>query len=217
VTRPFGSPQSHPQLTRHSLRAHPECKRDHPTHPDTAPHECAWCFDQTRNAVGKRPRVVMEDLPRTIDLRSSASRRSRLEHPLAYHGLPWHSSPDSPSRATIARGDGLHGQHEFVVFRASIVIVIGRALRSTVIGGWICICPFDEGRRGSQFLLGRLALGPKQAGSAAGLETDPHTRLSTQTSYNTQGWLLCRRWPTRDHALATHGKERGLWKPAPDI
>lgn len=134
-------------------------------------------------------------------------------------GLPWLTMAQL-TRLTITchdcTWDGLDGQHEFVVFRASIVI--GRALRSTVIGGWICICPFDEGRRGSQFLLGRLALDPKQAGSAAGLETDPHTRLSTQTSYNAQvGWLLCRRWSARDHALATHGKERGLWKPAPDI
>ena len=140
-----------------------------------------------------------------------------LRAPHAAHGwstlcLPWLTMAQL-TRLTITchdcTWDGLDGQHEFVVFRASIVI--GRALRSTVIGGWICICPFDEGRRGSQFLLGRLALDPKRAGSAAGLETDPHTRLSTQTSYNAQvGWLLCRRWSAGDHALATHGKERGL-------
>jgi hypothetical protein len=180
---PFGSPQSHPQLTHRSLRTHPEHKRDRPTHPDTAPHECAWCFDQTRDAVGKRPRVVMEGLPRTTDLRSSASRRSRLEHPLAYHGLPWLTMAQL-TRLTITchdcTWDGLDGQHEFVVCRASRVI--GRALRSTVIGGWVCICPIDEGRRGSYFLLGRLALDPKQTGSAAGAETDPQRRLSTQTS-----------------------------------
>ena len=75
-----------PRTTDSRVPTHPEYKRDHPTHHDTAAHECAWCFDQTRDAVGKRPRVVMECLP--LNHRPSFERNMPLTagSPWAYHG-----------------------------------------------------------------------------------------------------------------------------------
>ena len=48
----------------HTLDSPTNSLPDSPAHPDAAAHECAWCFDQTRSAVGKQPRLIMEDLPR---------------------------------------------------------------------------------------------------------------------------------------------------------
>ena len=57
----------------HTLDSPTNSLPDSPAHPDAAAHECAWCFDQTRSAVGKRPQLIMEGLPITTDSRLTLS------------------------------------------------------------------------------------------------------------------------------------------------